>query len=95
MATVPSRNDDQVKVTGAKLKDVVEHRENMDGGVGKAEHEDGGGPRVNDHGITERDHVSQSPQRVIRQDVKKAGGSPGLAGPEKSGGLLFPTGDAD
>ena len=53
------------------------------------------GPRVHDLGITERDHVAQSAQRALRQDVKKPGGSPGLVGPEKSGGLLFPTGDAD
>lgn len=62
------------------------------------------GPRVHDLGVTERDHVAQSAQRALRQDVKVAGGSPGLVGPNhkndgsgepRSGGLLFPTGDAD
>jgi len=53
------------------------------------------GPRVHDLGITERDHVSQSAQRALRQDVRVPGGSPGLVPPKKFGGLLFPTGDAD
>ncbi len=110
-AAVPRRNDDQVKVTGAQLggdrdgpgagvgpggcPGVVETRENMDGGVGPEEHRAGGGPRVNDHGVTERDHVSQSPQRALRQDVKvpELDGPPGLVPPEteRFGGLLFPT----
>jgi len=53
------------------------------------------GPRIHDIGVTERDHVSQSAQRTLRQDVKVSGGSPGLVPPKKFGGLLFPTGDAD
>lgn len=53
------------------------------------------GPRVHDLGITERDHVAQSAQRALRQDVKKPGGSPGLVPPKRFPGLLFPTGDAD
>jgi len=53
------------------------------------------GPRVHDLGITEKDYVAQSAQRALRQDVKRLGGSPGLVGPKKDGGLLFPTGDAD
>lgn len=64
------------------------------------------GPRVHDLGITERDHVAQSVQRVLRQDVKVPGAKvPGLVTPNhknkaltdepRSGGLLFPTGDAD
>jgi len=53
------------------------------------------GPRVHDLGVSERDHVAQSAQRVLRQDVKKPNGTPGLIPPKKFGGLLFPTGDAD
>ena len=53
------------------------------------------GPRVHDLGITERDHVAQSAQRALRQDVKVPGGSPGLIPPKRFPGLLFPTGDAD
>ena len=44
MAVLPSRNDDQVKVTGARLTDIVEHRENFDGGLGRDEHKPGTGP---------------------------------------------------
>jgi len=91
---VPDRNDDQVKVTGAELDQVVENPENADGGLTRAEHATADTARVHDHGITPRDHENQSAQRVIRQDVKKAGGSPGLNGPEmddggKTGGTLL------
>ena len=41
---LPRRNTDQVKVTGAKLTDIVEHRENFDGGLGRIEHRSGYGP---------------------------------------------------
>jgi len=92
---VPDRNDDQVKVTGAELDQVVENPENSDGGLSKAEHETVDTARVHDHGITPKDHENQSAQRIIRQDVKKAGNpSPGLNGPEmddggKTGGTLL------
>jgi len=82
---VPSRNTDQVKVTGAELDKVVETEENMDGGPNKADHTIGAG-RVHDLGISSRDHENQSAQRVIRQDVKKAGGSPGLVSPDVNDG---------
>ena len=82
-ADVAERNADQVKVTGSPLDQVVETRECIDGDC----HEDNAG-RVHDHGVSEKDFVSQSSQRAIRQDVKKAGGSPGLAGPKKFGGTL-------
>ena len=44
MAVLPKRNTDQVKVTGASLTDIVEHRENFDGGLGRDEHRPGTGP---------------------------------------------------
>jgi len=75
---VPGRNPDQVKVTGAELDKVVETRENMDGGPNDADHVGMDTARVHDHGISDRDHENQSTQRVLRQDVKKAGGDPGL-----------------
>lgn len=89
---VPSRNSDQVKVTGAELDKVVETCENMDGGPNKADHAAVDTARVHDHGISSRDHENQSAQRVIRQDVKKPGGSPGLAAPDhnnESGGTML------
>jgi len=76
---VPGRNSDQVKITGAELDKVVEACENMDGGPNDADHEGVDTARVHDHGISERDHDNQSTQRVLRQDVEVAGGSPGLA----------------
>lgn len=75
---VPGRNSDQVKVTGAELDKVVETCENMDGGPNDADHAGMDTARVHDHGISDRDHENQSTQRVLRQDVKKAGGDPGL-----------------
>lgn len=44
MAVVPDRNDDQVKVTGARLTNIVQHRECFDGGLGRLEHKPGTGP---------------------------------------------------
>jgi len=88
---VPDRNQDQVKITGAQLDEVVETRENMDGGLTEAEHAAVDTARVHDHGISARDHVGQSAQRAIRQDVKKPGGSPGLASPDmanEAGGTI-------
>lgn len=89
---VPRRDTDQVKVAGAELDQVVEVSENSDGGVNKADRLTVDTARVHDHGISPRDHENQSPQRVIRQDVKKAGGSPGLVAPDhesESGGTLL------
>jgi hypothetical protein len=82
---VPSRNTDQVKVMGAELDKVAEAEENMDGGPNKADHTVGVG-RVHDFGVSSRDQENQSAQRILRQDVKKAGGSPGLVGPEVGDG---------
>ena len=82
---VPSRNTDQVKVDGAELDRIVEAGENMDGGPNKADHTVGTG-RVHDFGISSRDQENQSPQRILRQDVKKAGGSPGLVSPDVNDG---------
>ena len=83
---VPSRNTDQVKVTGAELDKVVEAEENMDGGPNKADHTVGVG-RVHDFGISSRDQGNQSAQRILRQDVKKAGNpTPGLVGPDVNDG---------
>ena len=91
--SVPDRNNDQVKATGPRPEKVCEHRENIDGGLTRGEHasQTGDAGRVHDLGISDKDYVAQPAQRVIRQDVRKAGGSPGLAQPEKFGGLLFPT----
>ncbi len=89
---VPRRDTDQVKVNGAELDQVVEVSENSDGGVNKADHLTVDTARVHDHGISSRDHENQSAQRVIRQDVKKASGSPGLVAPDhknESGGTLL------
>ena len=91
---VPDRNDDQVKVTGAELDKVVENPENSDGGLTRAEHAGIDTARVHDHGITPKDFENQSAQRVIRQDVKKPGNTPGLNGPDmndggKTGGTLL------
>jgi len=89
---VPSRDRDQVKVEGAELDQVVEVGENSDGGVNKADHLTVDTARVHDHGISSRDHENQSAQRVIRQDMKKADGSPGLVAPDhnaESGGTLL------
>ena len=44
MAVLPKRNTDQVKVTGASFTNIVEHRENFDGGLGRVEHQPGNGP---------------------------------------------------
>lgn len=77
---VPSRDADQVKVAGAELDQVVEVSENSDGGPNKADH-DVDTARVHDHGISSRDHENQSAQRILRQDVKKPDGSPGLVAP--------------
>jgi len=90
---VPSRNQDQVKITGAQLDEVVETRENMDGGLTDAEHAAVDTARVHDHGISTRDHDNQSAQRVIRQDVKKPGSFPGLVSPDMTdvGGTLSTT----
>ena len=82
---VPARSADQVKVDGAELDKVVEAGENMDGGPNKADHTVGTG-RVHDFGVSSRDQENQSAQRILRQDVKKAGGSPGLVGPEVGDG---------
>lgn len=91
--SIPDRNTDQVKVAGATLPDIVEHRENIDGGLTKAERAatQGNSGRVHDHGVSEKDFVAQSAQRALRQFVRVPGGSPGLVLPEKVGGLLFPT----
>jgi len=89
---IPSRDRDQVKVEGAELDRVVEVAENSDGGVNKADHATVDTARVHDHGISSRDHENMSAQRVIRQDVKKSGGSPGLVTPDhknESGGTLL------
>ena len=89
---VPSRDTDQVKVSGAELDQVVEVSENSDGGVNKADHLTVDTARVHDHGISSRDHENMSAQRVIRQDVKKPGGSPGLVAADhenQSGGTLL------
>ena len=88
---VSRRDEDQVKGNGAELDQVVEVSENSDGGVNKADHTVDTA-RVHDHGISSRDHENQSAQRIIRQDVKKPDGSPGLVAPDHeniSGGTLL------
>lgn len=66
-ASVPERNEDQVRMTGSRIEDTVEVRENMDGGPNTADHKgaDSAG-RVNDHGVSESDHVNMSPQRLLK-----------------------------
>lgn len=65
--SVPGRDDDQVKATGSKFEKTVETRENLDGGPNKADHRAAtGAGRINDHGISEADHVNMSPQRLLR-----------------------------
>lgn len=77
--TVPGRNDDQVKVDGAKFEKITENRENMDGGPNDADHaakQDDPG-RVHDHGISDKDFVNISPQRVtVGQSHRIAAGGP-------------------
>ena len=80
--TVPGRNDDQVKVDGAKFEKITENRENMDGGPNDADHaatQDDPG-RVHDHGISDKDFVNISPQRVTVGQSHRiaAGGSSSL-----------------
>lgn len=63
--SVPNRNTDQSRIEGAKIPSVVEHRENMDGGLGD-DHKGSDNPgRVHDHGISEKDFVNGSPQRSL------------------------------
>ena len=77
--TVPDRDDDQVKVAGAKIPEIVENRENMDGGPNDADHaakQDDPG-RVHDHGISDKDFVNISPQRVtVGKSHRIAAGGP-------------------
>lgn len=77
--TVPNRDDDQVKITGAKIPKIVENRENMDGGPNDADHaakQDNPG-RIHDHGISDADFVNISPQRVtVGKSHRIAAGGP-------------------